>query len=503
MAKLLLASGCSLALVAATLEPKLVAHFPLKHAAVTSVVQKFPGSSSPALLATTYAAIGSEPVYFVKDLANAVRSGGSNAEVTELETKTSWTNYVNLAPTAAFGTDTVVVTAGGFLVPLQGTGTIDLWEVSDLNHVKRTKVSNDKSGWFYHKIVWHDVNGDGLLDIVAARAIAPSEKKGELIWLEHPVGNALSNTTTDPWREHILCSGPDVDFIFEDVDGDGRHEVIATQFFSAPQLAMYSCAKNHWSECDESSITVTVIDRESGPFFSVVRTDINGDGRLDILVSNNQDDGTGAVFAYEQPSNILAGTWTKHVLASGYKPLPTLLPNPPHARGAPGASQAFWPLVSNKSSKPWILVSGDDAGFAAVLKPTSDSVDTWSYSQEFFVNSTGTIGTPSAADVDGDGKTELVVPFYNDAKIEIYTFSDKPEPAPLAQCIACLDQLDPVHLSSSHSWCYKDQQCHAVGSFLNPCSSDECASAAGASKCKCTTCNDEACHAPRMSTLVI
>lgn len=467
----------------------------LKHAAVTAVAGTFPGSASPALLATTFAAFGSEPVYVVKDLADVVKSSGKNAVVTELETKTVWTNYVDLAPQKAFGTNTVVVTAGGFLVPGQGTGTIDMWEVSDPGHPRRTKISNDKEGWFYHKIVWHDVNGDGLLDVVAARAIAPSTRQGELIWLEHPTTNALSNTTDHPWAEHVVCPGPDVDFIFEDLNGDGRFEVVATQFFSASQLAIYSCMKDRWSDCDAATVTMTIIDDKAGPFFSVQRVDLNGDGRLDLLVANNEDDGKGAIFAYEQPS-VLTGSWTKHVLASGYRPLPSLLPQPPHARGAPGLARAFWPSMgSHGAEKPMILISGDDAGFVAILKPLSRSPGTWSYSQEFMVNSSGTIGSPSVADIDGDGTAELIVPFYSDGKIEIYSLSDQPLPVPSAQCMDCVAQMDPVHLSPSQAWCFKDGQCHVVGSLFNPCSPAECVSGAATTHCMCTSCNDEACHA--------
>ena len=35
------------------------------------------------------------------------------------------------------------------------------------------QVSVDKHAWFYHHTEWLDVNGDGLLDIVAARAVEP------------------------------------------------------------------------------------------------------------------------------------------------------------------------------------------------------------------------------------------------------------------------------------------------------------------------------------------
>ena len=80
-------------------------------------------------------------------------------------------------------------------------------QVSNPSAPVRTKVSPDKKNWFYHKMIWHDVNGDGLKDIIAARATAPTHDAGELIWLEQPASGALSNSTDNPWPEHTIISG--------------------------------------------------------------------------------------------------------------------------------------------------------------------------------------------------------------------------------------------------------------------------------------------------------
>lgn len=54
------------------------------------------------------------------------------------------------------------------------------------------KISTDKKGYFYHQAAWHDMNGDGKLDVIAARATVPtiptpwSKAKGDLLWMEHP-----------------------------------------------------------------------------------------------------------------------------------------------------------------------------------------------------------------------------------------------------------------------------------------------------------------------------
>jgi hypothetical protein len=68
------------------------------------------------------------------------------------------------------------------------------------------QISTDKKGFFYHHAVWHDVNGDGKLDVVAARASDPAfpgkHAAGELLWLEQPAAGSLAQ----PWAEHVLAS---------------------------------------------------------------------------------------------------------------------------------------------------------------------------------------------------------------------------------------------------------------------------------------------------------
>merc|ERR1711988_772405 len=151
--------------------------------------------------------------------------------------------------------------------------------------------------------------------------------------------------------------------------------------------------------------------------------------------------------------------------------------------------------AGKSSSKPLILVSGDDAGFVSVLSPVNEESTSWEYSEMFIVNSTGTIGSPSVGDVDGNGAADVFIPFYSDNKVEMYTY-DESGATPISQkCVACLKKKDPVHLSPAYNWCYKDNQCHVVGSPVNPCAAAQCASEARTSSCACTSCNDHGCSA--------
>ena len=395
---------------------KLV-EFPLKNAAVTTLTPAWPGSVGAALLVTTFAAFGNEPFYVVPNISSVI-SGQAEAAPIALDTNLGWTNYADLVPDGALPDmqgETVVATAGGFLVPGHQTGSIELFHMSGLATANRTKISTDKKSFFYHKLVWHDCNGDGRLDVMAARANVPNigRKQGELIWLEQPASGAMGG----PWKEHLLTSGPDVDFLLSSHAAKPGQPpaVVAAQYFSAPVLSIYRCAGANWAACDDGvGITVEVLDDEYGPFFAVQEADLDGDGAPELLVANSRADPTGALLAYSQPLD--AAAYSRHLLAAGYAPAPKKLPMP--GRGAPGKPFAVSAVAGSR--KPRILLSGDDGGFASVLTAETESAGEWGYSQHFLFNSTGTIGEVSWTR-NGSGASDVAfIPFYSEGRIEAW-----------------------------------------------------------------------------------
>ena len=112
------------------------------------------------------------------------------------------------------------------------------------------------------------MNGDGLKDIVTARAKKPifGSSKGELIWLEQPSdGNPLQI-----WKEHLITVGPDVNFVLEDITNDGQPEIIATEFFSEKLSVTYK---------DGSQWKKVIIDDKIKRGFDLEMVDLNNDGK--------------------------------------------------------------------------------------------------------------------------------------------------------------------------------------------------------------------------------
>jgi hypothetical protein len=314
------------------------------------------------------------------------------------------------------------VVAGGFLVPGNTDGLIYLYDTSDPPSPKRSDnpVAALKKGYFYHQTAWVDINGDGRLDLLAARATVPTlpwkKKAADLVWLEQPASGAMGGS----WAEHLIVSdGPDVAFALVQW-GSGPFQIVSTQFFTAQALSLWWCEGASWAACSDGgsgAVKSRVIDGSVGAFFNVQLADLNGDGKAELLATNNVADGKGKVLAYEVPDDWKAGDFASHVLQDGYKPKgSTLLPG----KGAPGVARTL-PTLVNK--KPLILVSGDDAGTVYLLSAASAAAGDWSYDAELVAEGSATVGSPAFGDANGDGVPELWVPNYSDNKMLVFALN--------------------------------------------------------------------------------
>jgi hypothetical protein len=250
-----------------------------------------------------------------------------------------------------------------------------------------------------------------------------AKAKAELVWLKPP------SSPNSEWVEKVLTgdNGPGVAFCLTDIDGDGKVEVVAAQYFVAPQLSIWYCDSENWSDCvNGTNVKSVVIDNsEKAPFFAVEWTDLNNDGKKELLATTNTANGNGAVFVYEQKqqSNIQNKnvkisdyTFTKTKIADGYKPTKAFLPG----RGAPGRATSFY--IHDNDTKKAILVSADDGGFVDLLVPSSGTGNSFSFDKIRVLNSTGTVGSPSIMDVDGDGFADFAVPLFAEKKVAVYSF---------------------------------------------------------------------------------
>jgi len=364
---------------------------------------------------TTFYPSGTDGVFVIPDI-DKILNGEAEVKIQTVEEDTQWPNMAE----TSYGT-TLLTACGFFVSGAKSTGSIDLYDVSDFPNspAKRTKISEDRKGNFYHQAVFMDVDADGKDDIIAARAFKSlynplSKAEGELMWFKPP------SDGNPNWETRYLTTpqghdGPDVAFTTTDLDNDGKLEIVAAQFFTQQALVVWECTAEKWSDCENgANIKYYTVDNNGDPFFNVQWVDLDMDGTKDLLATTNTASGKGAVYGYRLVADFRRGAeaWEKHTLATGYKPLHPHLPG----QGSPGFAYAF---QVSETEVPLILVSADDGGWFDLLQRT----DAWTYNVTQLVNTTGTVGSQTKPmDIDGSGRKVFFLPLYSEGKVQMYVF---------------------------------------------------------------------------------
>lgn len=480
----------------ASIELKLVTSAAFPNPAV-STIEPYPSgykSYSDALFQTTFQKDGENAIGVIRNLQSVFNGGMPNPEVEVLTYDVHWPNHAEVVPHEYIKnlSPFTALAANGFFPRNGGTGDLSLFDTEGV----KTVLTAEKPGWFYHKVEFQDMNGNGLKDIITARTSVPmtpifpgasqlrpdvDNASTELLWLEQPEDGVASG---QPWEEHIIQEGgAGVNFEVVDMDKNGQFQILSPEFFVGKQLALLECDAPFWSTCTgdkaTQAVSVVVIDQEEpveekpvnlelaglppcfatrgqppcnpdaalpacfllppqAPpgtpcddtipqplrFFSARFADLNNDGVDDILASMSPhvQQGKGQVLAYECPAtgNWRVDAWTKRVISEG--PRYALSGN---SNGSPGEAQTFEPFKrfdGRSSQPPSILLSGDDASFAAVLTPKVPF--NWEYEFDSFTASSKIMGSPAISYSFGSwGFAQFAVPRYSDNTIEFWKYS--------------------------------------------------------------------------------
>ena len=309
-------------------------------------------------------------------------------------------------------------------------------------------------GTYPIEVVTADVNRDGKTDLICANS-----GDGTLSVLTNNASGGFVLAGT-----YSVGTGP-LSVAAVDVNGDGKVDLITANWGSAGEGNTLTVLTNNGSNGFVFASTLTV---GSGPVW-VAAADVNGDGKVDLVTANWGNAGGGNTLTVLTNNGsggfVLSGTYTvgtgpRCVIAAdvnGDGKVDLVTAN----WGDAGGGNTLTVLTNNGSgifgsnatinvvSGPFMLTAADVNGdgkvdlVSANVYGDSLSVFTNNGSGGFVLATNlsvaGNVNSVTAVDVNGDGKVDLICPLYPNNVLDVFTNAtpfSQPLPPPLGSPIA-------------------------------------------------------------------
>jgi hypothetical protein len=234
-----------------------------------------------------------------------------------------------------------------------------------------------------------DINGDGKVDLVAATLAYP---KGFLtIFTNNGSGAFGSNTTVDLPFDQTAS-----EVFVADMNGDGKPDLVTPgyNYAGSPLINIFT----NGGAIDFSFCTSAAAD----PNATIAVADINNDGKPDII-SVGAANGTLTTYIQNSTSRPPTG-FAPAVVPAGSNPLSLVVAD------------------INNDGKPDIITANSGDGTLSVL--TNNGAGIFGANTNLLVGSVPSFAQPyavTAADINNDGKLDLVSANFNDDSLTIYT----------------------------------------------------------------------------------
>lgn len=339
----------------------------------------------------------------------------------------------------------------GFLTTLGG---VHFWlkgpEFTERNFFAFETTRLGNNNFFWHESGQTDLDGDGLLDIVTTSAktqdlIAnPTNPTGSPGPMTRLKVEWYRNLGGGEFEYHLIAE--DLGGVFlklHDVDGDGDQDILLTHFFGPPSVR----ASVVWMEQVERPAPANdfagrwvthEIDNSIGLGYHMELADLNGDGKLELIVDshNHQDnpalkDADGnqiplGIYWFEIPADPRnSGPWKKHVISENFA---VSLAGSPASQGVPGI---FSVGDIDGDGRLDLVVPGDGNDKLYAFRQRADG----SFKEELIEDGEKMIAMAVIADIDGDGRNEIIAAKHNSVDggtslppgfLKIYRFQPDP-----------------------------------------------------------------------------
>lgn len=317
----------------------------------------------------------------------------------------------------------------GFLTTLGG---VHFWlkgpDFATRSHFASQTTAPTNDNYFWHESGQTDLDGDGLLDMVTTSAKTqdlvnnPSNPTGSPGPMTKLKVEWYRNLGGGKFAYHLIA--PDLGGVFiklHDVDGDGDQDILLTHFFGPPAVRdsivwLEQTAKPAAANGFAGGWTTHRIDNSIGLGYHMELADINDDGRVDLVVDSHNHQSNPAlkdadgqqiplgIYWFEIPADPRRSTqWVKHVISENFA---VSLAGSPTSQGVPGI---FGVGDLDGNGRLDLAVPGDGNDMLYAFRQRADG----SFAEEIIESGEKMFGMAVIADVDGDGKNEIVAAKHN------------------------------------------------------------------------------------------
>ncbi len=248
------------------------------------------------------------------------------------------------------------------------------------------------TGNYTNGVTSADINGDGKLDLIE---VDRSDNTVSVFINTTPTGAA---TTSYAPRRTFATGNLPWAVAVADLNGDGKPDIVVANFYGSSVSVLTNQTATGATTASFSA--QATFNTGSSPM-SIAISDINGDGKLDILVA---DVGANDVA-------VLRNTTTTGAAAPSFAAYLSL--------SAGAAPSAVASADLNGDGKPDIVVSNKDDGTISVFQNTTTVATSPTFSAQKILSVGNQPYGVAIADFNGDGKSDVVVANYASNTVSI------------------------------------------------------------------------------------